>query len=77
MKQTLTLARSRAPEHFIFWKLRTVSDKSHQPWGIATGNYSGQDARAAGDSNHRRPGDSLGALMKLPFLYRLHPTSGR
>lgn len=61
MKQTLTLERWSAPDHFIFWKLRTVSDKSHRPWGIVTGNYSGQDARAAGDSNHRRPGDSLGA----------------
>lgn len=61
MKQTLTLERWSAPDHFIFWKLRTVSDKSHRPWGIVAGNYSGQDARAAGDSNHRRPGDSLGA----------------
>lgn len=62
MKQTLTLERWSAPDHFIFWKLRTVSDKSHRLWGIVTGNYSGQDARAAGDSNHhRRPGDSLGA----------------
>lgn len=29
VKQTLTLARSRAPDHFIFWKLRTPSVTNH------------------------------------------------
>lgn len=80
MKQTLTLARSCAPDHFIFWKLRTPSVTNHinHAWGIVTGNNSGQDARAAGDSNHRRPGESLvahEAPVPLSFAPNAWPSS--
>lgn len=70
------LSRS-GPFHFLEAS-DTVSDKSHQPWGIVTGNNSGQDARAAGDSNHRRPGESLvahEAPVPLSFAPNAWPSS--